>query len=361
MKGWLSRFRWMFPHSVRMTTAGTAAFALAYALGLPEGVSATVTALVVTQSNLGGSLRTASEQIAGSMLGAAYALAVALAIRPADASSTMAALVVALAPLSLLAAHSPGFRIAPITAAILLLGGAGLRFTPVDLAAERIAGIGLGSGVGLLVSVLVLPARASRSVIDTSQRIVSLMARQLQALAAGGAACHEVLTATAADTREQLVRLASLVDDAAHERRARLAGVPDGQRLLRTLRRLRHDINMLRRAAREGGDDVVHECAAAPWQLAAESAAAALRAIADTLAGEQAPPAGAGLAAEVRNYRAALDGLCADGLGRSLPTTELGRLFGIGFALDQLRRDLDDLAEVADEIPVRSRRPMRAR
>jgi hypothetical protein len=29
---------------------------------------------------------------------------------------------------------------------------------------------------------------------------------------------------------------------------------------------------------------------------------------------------------------------------------EVGRLFGIGFALDQLRRDLDDLAERAEEL-----------
>ena len=62
-----------------------------------------------------------------------------------------------------------------------------------------------------------------------------------------------------------------------------------GQRLLRTLRRVRHDINMLRRAAREAGDDAVHECAAAPWQLAADSAATTLRTTGEVLAGKRLP------------------------------------------------------------------------
>ncbi|MRX51890.1 hypothetical protein GI374_15980 [Paracoccus sp. S-4012] len=198
MPTWLSRYRWMLPHSLRMTTASTAAYASSYALGLPEAVSATVTAIVVTQSNLGGSLRTAFEQIIGSMLGAVYAIMVVLAIRPGDAASVAAALAIALAPLSLMAARSPGFRIAPITAAIVLLGGAGLQLSPLNLAAHRILGIGLGCGIGLLVSVLVVPARASQSVIDTSARIVGLMAEQLQVLAAGGAACQEVLSSKAA-------------------------------------------------------------------------------------------------------------------------------------------------------------------
>ena len=351
MVPWLSRFRWMIPHSVRMTTASTAAFASAYALGLPEGISATVTAMVVTQSNLGGSLKTAFEQVIGSMLGAAYAIAVVLTVQPDDAASIITALVVALAPLSLLTALSPGFRIAPITAVIVLLSGGGLQFSPLDPAFERIVGIALGSGIGLLVSVLVLPARASQSVIDTAGRIVTLMADQLQTLAAGGAACHEVLSAMAADTRENLVRLASLIEDATHERRARLTESPDGQRLLRTLRRVRHDIDMLRRAAREGGDDVVHECVAAPWQRAAETAASTLRTIGEMLAGKQLPEGFEALTTEVRHYRAAIDDMRKARVTHDLSTAELGRLFGIGFALDQLRRDLDDLIEVADEMP----------
>lgn len=352
----LSLSRWTFSHSVRMTTAGAAAFASAWALGLPEAVAATVTAMAVTQSNLGGSMKTAVEQILGSLLGAAFGIAVALAVRPGDAAATVLALAVALAPLALLAAHRPGFRIAPITAAIVLLGGSGLGPGPLDLAFERMAGIGVGSGIGLLVSVLVLPARASRSVIDTAERLVDLMGAQVRALASGGAPCQEVLSLNAAEIRENLVRLESLVEDAAHERRARLAGAPDGQRLLRTLRRVRHDINMLRRGAREGGEDAVHDCAAAPWRIAADSAASSLRTIGQVLAGQQPPEGLDSLAAEAQAYRAALEEMRRSRATEALSTAELGRLFGIGFAFDQLRRDLHDLGEIAGQIAA-SRRP----
>lgn len=151
------------------------------------------------------------------------------------------------------------------------------------------------------------------------------------------------------ETRDNLVRLASFVEDASHERRARLAGVPDGQRLLRTLRRVRHDVTMLRRAAREGGEDAVHECAAAPWQLAAESSASTLRSVRQILAGRHLPEDFDTLATEARNYRSAIEDMRRAGLTDGLSTAELGRLFGISFALDQLRRDLDDLVEVAQE------------
>jgi hypothetical protein len=56
------------------------------------------------------------------------------------------------------------------------------------------------------------------------------------------------------------------------------------------------------------------------------------------------------VAAALGAYRAALDGVRRQGLTDSLSVDEVGRLFGIGFALDQLRRDLDDLSERAREL-----------
>jgi hypothetical protein len=138
------------------------------------------------------------------------------------------------------------------------------------------------------------------------------MAAQLQALASGNATTQADLGSGAVRIRQTLIRLATLVEDAARERRAGFTEVPDGGRLLRTLRRSRHDIDMLRRAAREGRSDVLNEPAAQSWRRAAESGAAIL--------------------------------------------STIGRIFGIGFALEQLRRDLDDLTEVSREIAHRCSR-----
>ena len=354
MTRWLSRNRWRFVYAARMTAASVAAYASAYLLGLPEGLWAVVAAIVVVQSNVGGSLKAAFEQFAGSVFGGVYAAAVALAMTPSDPLSSALALTVALAPPSVLAASSRGFRIAPITAAIVLLAGPGLHLDPVGLATHRILEVGLGCGVGLLVAVLVAPARASRMVVETSSRTAGLLAEQLEALACGDAAARADLGSRAAEIRDGLVTLATYVEEAAHERRARLTDAPDGMRLLRTLRRVRHDVDVLRRAARDA--DVLQDPAASSWQRAAETGASTLADISRLLAGQRVPEDVDTLTPSVRAYRAALDEMRRDGLTRSLSTAALGRLFGIGYALEQLQRNLADLIEVSREASGRAAR-----
>src|SRR4051794_1651444 len=89
---------------------------LAQALALPQGFWAVITALIVTQSNVGGSLKAALDRFIGSVFGAVYGSAVAFAIPHEHGFLRAATLVVAVAPLSFLATLSAGFRIAPITA-----------------------------------------------------------------------------------------------------------------------------------------------------------------------------------------------------------------------------------------------------
>jgi uncharacterized membrane protein YccC len=344
-----------------MTAASITAFALVYVLGLSEGLWAVIAAIVVTQSSVGGSLKAAFDQLVGSLFGAVYGTTIALVVSPDDPLSSIGALVVALAPLSILAAFSVGFRIAPITAAIMLLGGSGFGVGPLGLAAHRIIGVSLGCVVGLLVSVFVVPAQASRSVLTTSSQVAHLMAQQLEALGSGSNTGRTNLGSLAVRTRKTLSRLETLVEEAAHERRSWLTDAPDGEPLLRTMRRLRHDVGMLRRAAREAGQDALHEHVAKHWLCAAQTGAATLRRVGQVLAGQQAPDDSNSLAQAVRAYRVAVDEMRQAGMTRSLSTAALGRLFGIGFALDQFRRDLDDLIERSREIFVSRARPEKIR
>jgi hypothetical protein len=302
------------------------------------------------QEHPGRISKAALDQLVGSLFGAAYGAVVALVLSPDDPLSSAAALVAALAPLSILAAFSAGFRIAPITAAIVLLGGIGSDMGLLGLAAGRILDVGLGCGVGILVSVLVLPARASRSVLEAAAQMANLMAEQLEALASRGDAGRADLAPLAVTTRESLNRLGTLVEEAARERRSGFADVPDGTPLLRTMVRLRRDIGMLRRAARGAGRDAQPEHLAEAWSCAAATGAATLRRIAHILSGRHAPEDRNALAQAVRGYRVAADGTRRAGLTGALPTAAVGRLFGIGFALEQFRRDLDDLIERSGEI-----------
>src|SRR3546814_667741 len=113
---WPTRYRGEMVHAARMTAATITAYVSVYALGLSEGLWAVITAIVVTQSSIGGSLKAAFDQFAGSLFGAVYATTIALAISPGDPVTSAVALVLALAPPSILAAFSAGFRIAPIPA-----------------------------------------------------------------------------------------------------------------------------------------------------------------------------------------------------------------------------------------------------
>jgi uncharacterized membrane protein YccC len=346
----LSWHRPVVVQALRMTISSLAAFGLASAFGLPQGFWAVITALIVTQGNVGGSLKAAFDRFAGSVCGALYGGAIVFAIPHTSTLSRAVALVVAVAPLSVLAAASAGFRVAPITAIIVLLGTAGATLGPLGFALDRILEVGLGCAVGLLASVLVVPARASRSLLDAAARVARLLAEQLLALARPDGQASPDLGALVAGIRKGLNGLETLIGEAARERRTRLARGPDPAPLLRTLLRLRQDVVMLRRAAAGVWHEAVRDHLAGPWTDVAQVAATRLKDLGNALAERRAPGLPDAVAGAALAYRAALDGVRREGLTRSLPVDELGRLFGISFALDQLRRDLDDLAQRASEL-----------
>jgi hypothetical protein len=160
------------------------------------------------------------------------------------------ALVVAVAPLSVLAASSAGFRIAPIAAIIVLLGAAGATLGPFGFAADCILKSGLGCAVAILVSILIVPAPASHAVLEAAAQVARLLADQLRALAPPfGDQAKADLDALVMRTRQALNRLETLVCEATREGWSHLAAdAPGPEPLFRTLLRLRHDLVMLRRA-----------------------------------------------------------------------------------------------------------------
>ncbi|MGY2047183.1 FUSC family protein [Methylobacterium sp. JK268] len=343
---WLSRNRAKVIQAGRMTVASLTTFLLAEALGLPQGFWAVITALIVTQSSVGSSIKAAIDRFLGSVLGAVYGGAVALAVPHHGGVETVLALVLAIAPLSLAAAQSAGFRIAPITAVIVLLSTTGSTLGPIAFALDRMLEVGLGCAIGLAVSLLVAPSRASRLVGIQAARTARLLADQLDALGRRDDAGIDAQGLPLA-ARRSLDRLETLVAEAAREMRSRLASAPDPEPLARTLMRLRHDVVVLRRAVREAdlGPDL-----AEPWARAARAAAARLRAVAAALEdGTAAPAEDPAFPDAIAAYRAAIDAMRERHLTRDLSTDVVGQIFWIAFSLDQLRRNLDDLAERAAE------------
>src|SRR5215203_155493 len=237
---WLRRYRTRLWDTLRMTTAVAVTFALGVALGLSQSFWAVIAAVVATQSSLGGTLKASFEQFIGSVFGAVWGAAITLAIPHQTPWMLGLTLIIAVAPLAWLTTFSPGFRIAPITAILVLLSSVGITLGPVGFAVERLLEIGLGCAVGLGVSALVVPAHAY---------------------------------------------------DAARERRSRLVGEPDPEPLSRTLARLQTDVSAFGRILTEPLPEAAHAHLSEPWSNVARAAASALRHASLTLPARGAAPA----------------------------------------------------------------------
>jgi len=88
----------------------------------PRWLVAVLTAVVVTQMSVGGSLKATIEYLIGTLGGAIYAGVIAVLIPPVNEISLLIALAMTVAPLALLAAINVNFRVAPFTAVIVAWG-----------------------------------------------------------------------------------------------------------------------------------------------------------------------------------------------------------------------------------------------
>src|SRR5258705_10262896 len=124
---------------LRVTVAVLAAFVVAQFLTVPlGGLWAVLTALIVTQMSVGGSLKATIEYSVGTLGGAVYAGAIAALIPHDNELSLLAVLALAIAPLALLAAVNPNFRAAPFTAVLVVLGATIVHSDPIGSAFYRV-------------------------------------------------------------------------------------------------------------------------------------------------------------------------------------------------------------------------------
>src|SRR6202521_6147366 len=97
---WLRRRGAELRLSLRMTAAGLITFALAEPLHLSQGYWAVLTAVMVIQSSVGGSLKASLDRFIGTLGGAVYGAVVGSLIPHADTAVALGmVLAVALAPL----------------------------------------------------------------------------------------------------------------------------------------------------------------------------------------------------------------------------------------------------------------------
>jgi uncharacterized membrane protein YccC len=350
LQPWLARHRDHLWLALRMLISATAAYALAQVFGLAQGYWAVLTAIIVTQNSVGGSLKAALDRLIGSVCGALVGVAAGLLLSSHAPLVVGATMIAALTPLAVLTAFYPTYRIAPITAIIVLMSTGAATLGPLGFALDRVLEVTLGAVIGVVVSTLIAPAHAYAQLRTAAAETAGLLAQVMTALAQ--AISTEAITLGALPTQIQatLNRLATAADDAARERRSRLSDHPDPEPLFRTLRRLQQDILALNRLFGSAWPDAAQEALVAPWSTYAEGVAATLRTLADTLIACQPPPDIAPLRTQLADFIAAIETMRREGTTRALPTDVVGRILGSAFRAEQLQRDLEDLTERTHEV-----------
>ena len=337
--------------AVRLIAAGVISVLVVQLLGLQQGFWAVITAIIVIQSNVGGSLRAARDRLFATLLGALAGL-FAVTIMPHGDVGRAAAFILALIPTALAAAASPAFRIAPVTA-VLLLMSVQTTLTPLQLGLDRVLEIALGGMIGLAVSLTILPARAHRDLRDVLAQALGLMAGAFVPMLSGlsGPRDDHRLRGLHQNIRSALVRAEQVAQEARQERVARLTDERDPDALVATVRRLHTNLLLLGRATMLPLPEAVGAILMVPVSTAGTGLQADLGAVAKALVDRRDPPDLSGVDEALRLIDQSLGRLRSEGITRELPVETIQRLYALAFAFAQFRRDVIELhAGVAAQV-----------
>jgi uncharacterized membrane protein YccC len=350
-------FRYLRPHkaqlalAARVTVAAAIAFAIATALHLRLPLWAVLTSLIVTQMSVGRSLKATRDYMFGTVGGAIYGGAIAVLIPHSSEAALLGLLVLAVAPLAFIAAKNPSLSAATVTAVIVLLVPTMSHVDPLASAIDRVFEVMVGALTGLLVSFFVLPSRAHGQLRINAARALGLIAAAFAELLAGltRGRDNDALHRLQDGIGSALVDLNATGAEAERERAAHLSSGPDTGPLLRTILRLRHDVVMIGRASALPLPPHLQARLATPLAEISEAIVTHLRAVAAVLRAGVGSPATEPVDLALQAYAAEVAALRSEGLTRDLPGDAAERFFALGFALEQMRQNLNDLKRCLTE------------
>jgi len=331
--------------AVRVTVAAIAAFAIATALHLMLPLWAVLTSLIVTQMSVGRSLKATRDYMFGTIGGAIYGGAIAVLIPHSGEGGLLALLVLAVAPLAFIAAINPSLNAATVTAVIVLLVPEMHHANPLGSAIDRVMEVAVGAFTGLLVSFLVLPSRAVSQIRVNAATLLGLLAAAFAELLAGltrgldNDALHRIQDGIGA----ALTGLNATGAEAERERAAHLSSGPDTGPLLRTILRLRHDVVMIGRASVVPLPAHLQARLAQPLSDVSTAIVCYMRSVAASLRTGTGAVDIAPVDVALQAYAAEVAALRSEGLIRGLPGEAAERFFALGFSLEQMRQNLNDL------------------
>ncbi|WFU20746.1 FUSC family protein [Bradyrhizobium sp. CB3481] len=345
MLGSLRDYKTQLALAVRLATAAVAAYAIARALHLMLPLWAVLTSLIVTQMSVGRSLKATRDYMLGTIGGASYGGAIAMLIPHSGEGGLLALLVLTVAPMAFIGAVNPSLSAATVTAVIVLLVPAMNHANPLDSTIDRLFEVAVGALTGLVVSFLVLPSRAVSQIRVNAAQILELLAAAFAELLAGltrgldNDALHRIQDGLGT----ALTNLHAIGREAERERAAHLSSGPDTGPLLRTIQRLRHDVVMIGRASVVPLPANVQARLARPLAEVSQAIVGYMRMVATSLrSGTGAVDIGP-VDAALQAYAAEVAAIRSEGLIRGVPIDVAERFFALGFSLDQMRQNLNDL------------------
>jgi Fusaric acid resistance protein-like len=337
--------------AVRIAVAAVAAYAIAVALQLLLPLWAVLTSLIVSQMSVGRSLKATRDYMLGTIGGAVYGGAIAVLIPHSGEGGLLALLVLAVTPLAFIAAINPSLSSATVTAVIVLLVPTMHHANPLDSAIDRVIEVTVGALTGLLVSFLVLPSRAISQVRVNAAALLELLAAALAELLAGltrgldNDALHRIQDGIGA----ALTGLNATGAEAERERAAHLSTGPDTGPLLRTILRLRHDVVMIGRASVVPLPANVQGRLARPLSDVSNAIVGFMRAVAASLRDENVVVDIRSVDDALQAYATEIASVRSEGLIRGQPGDVAERFFALGFSLEQMRQNLNDLNRCHDD------------
>ena len=363
LRSWPKSHRPELRLCIRVTTSAVLTLMVSQLFHLRFALWAVLTAVLLTQISVGRSLKATTDYLAGTLGGAIFAGAVG-ALIPHDSEIALAfVLAITLVPVALVAAENARFSAAPFTAVIVLLAPTITHLGPIASAFERVIEVAAGCIVGLVVSFVVLPARAYDLTIDAAHHLLDLMARELPKLLDGLTRNPDeaAMMRVGEKIGEAFANAQAIAVEGTHERMTYLAATPDLGPLLQTLLRLRHDFVMIGRTAVAPLPTAVQARLGPVLARVGHTAAAYLRASGTALVARQHVASRHAVDAALDDYAAEMAVLSHQDLTRDLPVDAMERIFTLAFALEQLRRNFNDLERCVAEYRqlANQKRPMR--
>jgi uncharacterized membrane protein YccC len=330
--------------------AACLAYLVTELLEMPQGFWAVLTAIFVTQANVGASLGVAFDRLLGSLLGVVVGGSVAVLITHHQ-EFKYPALAITIAALAYFSARRAPLRIACVTAAIVILGDP--RFSPaLSSAGYRMVEVLIGTVVSLLTTLMLFPSRAGPSFADHVARTLPLLFGLLGDVltsALGGKYDEAAVRRAGEKIRAAFAAGDALGRETKLEIAGHLADHVDPDAVIRTMRRLWHTEIMLLRAVTAPLPAAVIDRLRPDLEALRDAVAALPQAYAVSCRGGGPPDLTA-----VDNALGVLERRLAhmreQGELRSLPMDDVIRLLAFDFGLGQLRANLQDLAARSEDL-----------